>query len=104
MEFLDSNSELYTVEMKSLESEKSRVVKEYYVTHEGSFQKGGVPYNADCTSEPYKIGTSSYLSEKSFGTVKNCWDNENYKSIILEITESCPSETFEQKRPGPPPW
>lgn len=102
LEFVDSNNTPYTIEMKSLENANSRVIKEYYVTHEGGLQKGGAPYDAQCTSEPYKMGTSSYLSENSFGTVKNCWDNENSKSIILETSERCPSNTFEQLHSGLP--
>ena len=102
LEFVDSGAETFSVEIAASEAANQKVIKEYYQTHEGGFQKGGAPFDGQCTSEPQVIGTSSFLSEKSFGAVKNCWDNTNYKSIIVENSVSCPSETFEQTRAGRP--
>lgn len=102
LEFVDSHNEPYEVKMKALEVENSYIVKEYYQTHEGGLQKSGMPSDGECTSEPYKMGTSSFLSENSFGLVKHCWDNENFKSIIMETSDTCPSGTFEQSHPGLP--
>lgn len=72
-------------------------LRQYYKTHEG-----GVPYDGECTSEPELMGVTSFLAESSFGEVKNCWDNKNYKSVIIEKSQTCPNNTFEQNMPGLP--
>lgn len=102
LEFIDSGNETFSVEIAASETAIQKVVKEYYKTHEGGFQKGGAPSDGHCTSEPEVSGTSTFLSEKSFGAVKNCWDNTNYKSIIVENSIPCPPDTFEQTRAGRP--
>lgn len=102
LEFVSYGDQSFTLEMKPLEKADEKVIKVYYQTHEGGFQKGGAPSNGQCEPEPVRMGVSGFLSEKSFGTVKHCWDNDAYKSIILETSDSCPSGTWEQKSAGFP--
>lgn len=102
LEMVDGQNASYTVEMTAFEKADHKLVKEYYKTHEGGTQKGGAPFDGKCTSNPEVIGVSSFLAESSFNKVKHCLDNINYKSLIIEISEACPSNTFEQKSPGLP--
>lgn len=102
LEFVDSDKEPYSVDIQAMEIANHKIVKEFYQTHEGSVTKAGMPLDGECTSEAVSLATGSFLSERSFGEVKNCWDNDYGKSIIMENSDSCPNGTFEQKNPGPP--
>lgn len=66
---------------------------------EGQQRKIGPRYDAQCSLETEKYGASVNLNSTSFLEFRHCYDYENRKSFIVNLTDSCPSGSFVQNNP-----
>jgi|GEM_PF-3705373 len=60
------------------------------------------PENPVCTATPEEKGTNLFLNAASFQLVKACLPRYDYDLVIIEKTDTCPADTYEQRTAGYP--
>lgn len=87
-----------TITLAANQSYSPMILRTYTYEKEPTPLKVYGSTNASC-SGVQRSSTLIYLQTSSFSLVKNCIDNANYQSIIIDNNASCPSGTILQTAP-----